>query len=103
MCKNPHSHARPHPVKTPPPIRRTLSDLLIKMDWKLADATPRKIMVDSGFMNGLRDHLEWKLTIEPSLSDLHPSLGNSDHTQRIINELRLKLFPKGTGFEGEYY
>ncbi|KJA22509.1 hypothetical protein HYPSUDRAFT_215715 [Hypholoma sublateritium FD-334 SS-4] len=70
------------------------------MDWKLADATPRKIMIDSGFMNGLRDHLKWKLTIEPSLSDLHPSLGNSDHTRRIINELRLKLFPKGTGFEG---
>jgi hypothetical protein len=74
--------------------------LLKGLDWKLADATPRKIMVDSGFMRGLRQYLEWMKPFDPSLGDLHPSLANMDHARRYINELRTELFPKGTGFEG---
>ena len=72
----------------------------MNMGWKIAEATPRKIMVDSGFMHGLRNHLGWDHNFDPSLSDLHPSLGNMDHARRIINDIRKKIFPKGTGFEG---
>lgn len=100
VCKNPHSHPRPFPVKTPPPLLKVFSSLLMGMGWKIAEATPRKIMVDSGFMNGLRAHLAWNHNFDPSLSDLHPSLGNMDHARRIINTIRNMVFPKGTGFEG---
>ncbi|KAF9472113.1 hypothetical protein BDN70DRAFT_909218 [Pholiota conissans] len=74
--------------------------MLLCMKWKLADATPRKIMTDSGFIAALRHHLQWSHLFDPVLADLHPSLGNLDHVRRIINELREKIFPQGTGFKG---
>ncbi|KAF8974325.1 hypothetical protein BDZ97DRAFT_11979 [Flammula alnicola] len=100
ICKDRHSHPRPFPVKTPPPLLKVFQCLLKGLDWKLADATPRKVMIDSGFVQGLRQHLGWVKPFDPSLADLHPSLGNMDHARRYINELRLDVFPKGTGFEG---
>lgn len=66
----------------------------------MADATPRKIVIDSGFMDGLRRHLGWNHILDPSLSDLHPSLGNLDHVRRLIDDIKRTEFPKGTGFEG---
>lgn len=101
ICRNPHSHPRPHPVKTPPKLLSLFSSLLLELDWKLADATPRKIVTDSGFMLGLRRHLGWRKQIDPSLSDLHPSLGNLDHVRRYIDNFRKDIFSQGTGFEGE--
>jgi hypothetical protein len=73
---------------------------LLDLDWKLADATPRKLMIDSGFMAGLRRALGWNKPFDPPLAALHPSLGNLDHVRRYIDELRGVLFPSGTGFEG---
>ncbi|KAF8158165.1 hypothetical protein B0H34DRAFT_674626 [Crassisporium funariophilum] len=97
----PHTHIDPFPVKTPPSILTIFSSLLLNMGWRLADATPRNIMLDSGFMNGLKQHLGWtNACLKPVLSDLHPSLGNSDHVQCYINDLRTKQYPRGTGFEG---
>jgi hypothetical protein len=52
ICKNAHSHPRPFPVKTPPPLLNIFTSLLMNLGWKIAEATPRKIMVDSGFMHG---------------------------------------------------
>ncbi|KAJ7306643.1 hypothetical protein DFH08DRAFT_824600 [Mycena albidolilacea] len=40
ICRNPHSHLNPDPVKTPPPLLEILRSLLLDLDWKLADATP---------------------------------------------------------------
>ncbi|KAJ6477249.1 hypothetical protein DFH09DRAFT_1293043 [Mycena vulgaris] len=100
ICKNPHSHPNPHPVKTPPPLLEVFRSLLLDLDWKLADATPRKLMIDSGFMGGLRRALNWSKPFDPPLAALHPSLGNLDHVRRYIEELRDFLFPNGTGFEG---
>jgi len=74
--------------------------LLISLDWKLADATPRKILIDSGFVRGLRHALGWDKPYDPSLFDLHPSLGNMDHACRYINDLQAQSFSAGTGFEG---
>ncbi|KAF8955028.1 hypothetical protein BDZ97DRAFT_1634183, partial [Flammula alnicola] len=100
LSQGPHSHPDPFPVKTPPPVVELLDSLLLELDWKLADATPHKILLDSGFIIGLRRHLRWTEISDPSLSDLHPSLGNADRVRRHILQLRKLYFPKGTGFEG---
>ncbi|KAJ6565296.1 hypothetical protein DFH09DRAFT_919678 [Mycena vulgaris] len=100
VCLNPHSHPDPRPAKTPPPLLEVFRSLLLDLDWKLADATPRKLMIDSGFMAGLRRALGWNKPFDPPLAALHPSLGNLDHVRRYIDKLRGVLFPSGTGFEG---
>ena len=100
ICKNVHNHRAPAPVNTPPPLVDVLKGLLLDMDWLLADATPRRIILDSGFMRGLRRALGWSAQLSPTLSDLHPSLTNLDHLRRIINVLRTEKYPDGTGFEG---
>jgi len=101
ICRNPHSHPTPAPVKTPPAILSVFEKLLSDMDWHLADATPRRIVLDSGFMYGLRHALGWTAERTPTLSDLHPSLANLDHVRRLINKLRRKKYPHGTGFDGK--
>ncbi|TFK44080.1 hypothetical protein BDQ12DRAFT_594008, partial [Crucibulum laeve] len=100
ICFGEHSHAQPFPVKTPPSILALFNSMLLNLDWKVADATPRKIMTDSGFISDLQRHLHWSSLVDPSLSNLHPSLGNSDHVQRLIDILRQRFFPRGTGFDG---
>ena len=101
ICRNPHSHPPPAPVKTPPAIKSVFEKLLYDMDWLLADATPRRLVLDSGFMYGLRCALGWMAERTPTLSDLHPSLANLDHVRRLINTLRLEKYPHGTGFDGK--
>ncbi|KAG6379689.1 hypothetical protein JVT61DRAFT_10211 [Boletus reticuloceps] len=100
VCRSPHSHGPPAPAKTPPPLVTDLCRLLCDMGWRLADATPRRIMLDSGFINGLQNLLGWETNQSPSLSDLHPSLANLDHLRRLINTVRHTKFPYKTGFEG---
>ncbi|KIJ29181.1 hypothetical protein M422DRAFT_269448 [Sphaerobolus stellatus SS14] len=94
-----HSHSNPRPAKTPKTIAMILHALLESLNWRLADATPRRVLLDAGFMAGLCDVLQWKGGIDPSLIDLHPSLANADHAKCIINSLRDKRYPDGTGFE----
>ncbi|KAF7333761.1 hypothetical protein MVEN_02332800 [Mycena venus] len=53
-----------------------------------------------GIYEELPPRLGWNKPFDPSLSALHPSLGNLDHVRRYIDELRHVLFPEGTGFEG---
>jgi hypothetical protein len=104
VSRNPHSHAPPLPVKTPPAIVKCFSSLLLRLEWKLADATPRRLVLDSGFMQELRCLLGWSPTadFDPHLEDLHPSLGNLDHVRRLVNVMRMDRFPNGTGFDGEF-
>ncbi|KAG2119861.1 uncharacterized protein F5147DRAFT_767324 [Suillus discolor] len=54
------------------------------MDWELADATPRQILCDSGFMWGLHMALGWTLDHSPTLADLHPSLANLDVALELV-------------------
>ena len=100
VCRNTHMHPQPTRTKTPPVYLAILKSLLTKLDYKLADATARRIMLDSGFMNGLRMELGWIHARNPVLADLHPSLANMDRVKRIILEVRKAHFPHGTGFEG---
>ena len=73
------------------------------MGWRLADATPRRVMLDTGFMHGLRNILGWEFDRSLSLSDLHPSYGNLDHLRCFIHNVWLDKFPHGTDFEGRHY
>ncbi|KAJ8457091.1 hypothetical protein ONZ45_g18455 [Pleurotus djamor] len=100
ICLNPHSHAPPLPYKTPENVMAVFHALLLSLDWQLADATPRKIILNSGFMLGLRQCLRWTSPVDPTLADLHPSLGNLDRIRRCISLLQNDFFPMGTGFEG---
>lgn len=73
------------------------------MKWKLADATPRRIYLDSAFVEGLHQALAWDSMScgrDAMLEDLHPSLANLDHVRRLISTLRNTKYPSGTGFEG---
>ncbi|KAF8574339.1 hypothetical protein K439DRAFT_1420638 [Ramaria rubella] len=103
VCWNPHSHLDPVPSKTPRTLIHIFNQLLDGLGWKLADATPRRIILDSAFMNGLQKALGWKGQRDPTLSDLHPSLGNADHAARLINNLQETYYPYGTGLKGAYH
>lgn len=103
ICRGPHSHPPPAPIKTPPPLAQVFRGLLTNLSWRLADATPRRILLDSGFVHGLRQVLGWSSERTPTLSDLHPSLTNLDHVRRMINVLRDEKYPNGTGFDGNTF
>lgn len=104
VSTNPHNHPPPFPINTPPRLEDCLNALLLHLDWKLADATPRRLALDSGFIQDLRHALAWTHPErDPSPHDLHPSLGNLDHLRRLISELRKSHFPHGTGFHGKIY
>ncbi|KAG1733723.1 hypothetical protein EDB19DRAFT_1830853 [Suillus lakei] len=64
------------------------------------DATPRRIVCDSGFMKGLCTALGWTSHRSPNLADLHPSLANLDHVDQLIKNFCYEKYPMGTGFEG---
>jgi hypothetical protein len=100
VCRNPHSHPPPAQIKTPPPLVDLFRSLLMDMDWELADATPRHILCDSGFMRGLCTALGWTLDRSPTLADLHPSLANIDHVHRLMYKFRRDKYPMGTSFQG---
>lgn len=101
VSHNPHSHPPPLPVKTPFPLIQLFRALLLQLDWKLADATPCRIMLDSGFMQRFRQAIGWAdRHQDPLLQDLHPSFGNLDHVRRLIEVMRANHFPFGTGFQG---
>lgn len=84
-------------VKTPPALCSIFTSLLVHLGWKLASATPQKIVIDSGFILSLQKHLVWVNSSDPLLSDLHPSLSNLDHVRWYINSLCNELFPHGMG------
>ncbi|KIJ46778.1 hypothetical protein M422DRAFT_249509 [Sphaerobolus stellatus SS14] len=90
----------PQILITPETIRKLLESWLKELDWQLADMTPRRIMLNTGFMKTLRQHLKWPHAHDPPLSALHASLQNRDHVARIIMELRKVFYADGIGFEG---
>lgn len=100
VSKNPHSHPLPARTKTPASIRDVFVSLLRPLDWRLADATPRRLLLDNAFIYNLRQLLGWVDIRDPGFGDLHPSLNNYDHTARLIDDLRRKRYPNGTGLEG---
>ncbi|KIJ41602.1 hypothetical protein M422DRAFT_255217 [Sphaerobolus stellatus SS14] len=92
VCRNPHTHASPTPSRTPRAIESVFQGLLRELDWRLADTTPRKLVLDAAL-----DKSSGSI-----LADPHHSLGNLDHAARMINKMRSELFPNGTGLQGAY-
>lgn len=99
----PHIHPPPCPAKTPEAYRRIFNWLLESMDWRLANATPRRVLRDEGVIASLR-HLLSGAGInprkEPSLLLLHPSFTNFDHMAWMIDQVKNKYYPNGVDFEG---
>ena len=96
LCQSPHSHPPPAPVKTPLPLKDLFDELLLLMKWKLADATPQRIFLDTAVVEGLQRALGWdRITMgrEATLTDLHPSFANLDHVCRLINKLQTQQYP----------
>ncbi|KAL4064574.1 hypothetical protein J3A83DRAFT_4167974 [Scleroderma citrinum] len=101
ICKNPHHHPAPAPLRTPPAIVAVFREILLDMNWQLADAMPHHIMLDSGFMQGLQQAVGWSsMQSSPALSELHPSLANLDHICHLIDTLQVEKYPEGTSFKG---
>lgn len=101
VCSGPHNHPDPVASKTPRPMRALFNNMLHDLDWQLADATPRRLMLNGSFMQRLKAELRWDDKRLPTLAHLHPSLGNHDHVAYLINCLRKAEYPDGTGFEGQ--
>ncbi|KZV86821.1 hypothetical protein EXIGLDRAFT_774231 [Exidia glandulosa HHB12029] len=99
VCSGPHNHPDPAPTKTPPAIRGLFESMLRDLDWQLADATPRRLMLNGAFLGRLRSALGWTDKRMPTLAHLHPSLGNYDHVAYLINCLRKQEYPNGTGLD----
>ncbi|KIJ48282.1 hypothetical protein M422DRAFT_248087 [Sphaerobolus stellatus SS14] len=59
VCQNPHNHPQPIPSSTPKAIVKVFNNLLKDLDWRLADLTPRKLILDAGFISDLRHILGW--------------------------------------------
>ncbi|KAG8934916.1 hypothetical protein FRC01_012965, partial [Tulasnella sp. 417] len=95
-----HNHPPPHPTKTPIIFVDFLRSLILEEGWKIADATPRRLITDGAFVARLRHILGWTATANPSLADLHPSLANLDHVSWLIKEIQRIHFPDGTDWAG---
>lgn len=70
------------------------------MDWRLANATARRVLRDEGFLGGLRRVLGTPIGQEPLLTNLHPSLANMEHVKWLIHPIKVLRYPNGTDFEG---
>lgn len=100
VCIGPHTHPPPQPTKTPPVYIDIFASLIRNLQWQMADITPRRLLIDTGFMYGLRQTLQWDSELdEPLLIDLHPSFLNQDHVRYLIERIRKIHFSEGTGWE----
>ncbi|KAF8887650.1 hypothetical protein CPB84DRAFT_1849819 [Gymnopilus junonius] len=77
---------------------KEIYSLLESLHYDLPDLTPRHFLHHAAMEAFL-----WKRLPEvqnPTLIDLHPSLGNKDHLRSMILKVQETHFPFGTGWEG---
>lgn len=98
VCRGPHTHPIPQPLKTPPIVRLRVFRLLEKLGTDLADLTPRRFLRHSILSAHLRE--AFPHNPYPTPSDLHVSLSNREHLRVYILNAQNKAFPEGTGWEG---
>lgn len=99
-CHGEHTHPIPLPTKTPPPIKETIFDILRSLSHNLPDLTPRRFLRHSATNAFLRS--KFPDIPNPTIIDLHPSLGNRDHLRSFISAVQKEQFPMGTGWDGEF-
>ncbi|KIO26910.1 hypothetical protein M407DRAFT_7585 [Tulasnella calospora MUT 4182] len=100
VTSRPHNHPPPRRSKTPPVHVDIVRTLLVEEDWRLADATPRRLSLNKSFVSRLKAVLQWQSVREPVLSDLHPSLANQQKVNYIIKCTKELQFTAGTDWEG---
>ncbi|KAF5353020.1 hypothetical protein D9757_012737 [Collybiopsis confluens] len=98
VSKNVHSHPAPLPEKTPIAVRAALDSLLQKLEYELADMTPRIFLRHPLVKSYLSSC--FPLLRNPMLSDLHISLSNQSHLKIYIQHMKKSIFPFGTGWKG---
>ncbi|KAJ7261653.1 hypothetical protein C8J57DRAFT_1634758, partial [Mycena rebaudengoi] len=97
VCHGAHTHPIPLPIKTPPSIRDDIFELLKTLDHDLPDLTPRRFLRHPTTNTYLHKRLPG--IPNPTLLDLHPSLGNRDHIRVYILQAQESIFPVGTGWD----
>lgn len=98
VCRGPHLHPIPLPLKTPPIIRLRIFELLERLGTDLADLTPRCFLRHSIIQAHLQD--AFPHSPHPTISNLHVSLNNREHLRVYIEDAKSKAFPEGTGWAG---
>ncbi|KAJ7257624.1 hypothetical protein C8J57DRAFT_1074290 [Mycena rebaudengoi] len=101
VCHGAHPHPIPLPTKTPPGVRTEILELLKLLNHDLPDLTPRRFLrhpTTDAFLHKRLPGLK-----NPTLLDLHSSLGNRDHIRAYILQAQESSFPKGTGWDGLQY
>ncbi|HEV7737709.1 MAG TPA: hypothetical protein VGO47_10115, partial [Chlamydiales bacterium] len=98
ICSGPHTHPIPFPCKTPPQVERQVFEMLETLELDLTDATPRRVMRHPLIQMSLSRLLPE--ISNPTLIDLHPSLGNKDHLRMYISAIKYDKFPFGTDWAG---
>lgn len=101
VSKGVHSHPIPLPSKTPPNIRAEILGLLPRFQEDLPDLTPRRFLRHPIVKAHLS--LRFPKVQNPTLSDLHISLANRSHLKMYIDQVRTKLYPAGTGWQGKSF
>ncbi|KAF7372822.1 hypothetical protein MSAN_00488200 [Mycena sanguinolenta] len=101
VCHGAHTHPIPLPTKTSPGIRDEIFARLSTLDHDLPDLTPRRFLRHPTTNVFLQKRLPG--VINPTLLDLHSSLGNCDHIRTYILQAQENIFPDGTGWEGLLY
>ena len=99
VCGGEHPHPIPIPSKTPSAIRAEILELIHALENDLPDLTPRRFLRHPSVKIFLKQRLP-KIS-NPMLLDLHPSLANRDHLRGYIKLVQDKIFPQGTGWDGE--
>ncbi|KAG8922194.1 hypothetical protein FRC02_012077 [Tulasnella sp. 418] len=100
IATNPHSHPPPKRSKVPRIYADIFWSMLSNEKWKIADATPRRLHQSASFVQSLRATLLWEDLRNPTLSELHPSLGNDHRVAYLIGCMKKIQFPHGTDWKG---
>ncbi|KAJ7763443.1 hypothetical protein B0H16DRAFT_1718672 [Mycena metata] len=93
-----HTHPIPLPTKTPPAVRSQVFQLLETLEEDIPDMTPRRFLrspVVKAFLSSTFPH-----AANPTLTDLHISLGNRSHLKAYIKQAKEFHCPFGTGWNG---
>ncbi|KAJ3927388.1 MAG: hypothetical protein NXY57DRAFT_1106683 [Lentinula lateritia] len=96
VCHGPHRHPPPVPSTTPPLVAQNLIAFIKDLD-DLPNLTARRLLSKESTRIFLRQQLPD--IPDPSLMDLHHSLGNLDHLQVYVTKAIRMMYPRGTGWE----
>lgn len=95
-----HTHPAPFQLTTPSRIRADIVEILTNMREDLVDITPRGLLRHAS----LRRYVQRNFPEDPTatLADVHVSLANRAHLGMYIDQVKLELYPHGSGWKGVF-